>query len=258
MRYCRFCGTKVEDEVIICPSCGKAIPPLDRSPHVTTFIQEENTARVVPQNKNAHLNEEIVPNSTAINSISSVSAGESVKSKTTAGQRRWIVGILVVAAVFLGYSVIKANQCKVEGCTNSVVKGFDYCSEHKCSISDCGSLASTGSMCTRHYNQMMDYLIESSVSARDLKISGVSVKTNSVSTVAEGKITNNSNVTVQFVQIRGVFKDRSGNILDTDWTYAVGSEGLAPGETKKWSMYVDKNYSIKSCTAEVYDYDVVK
>ena len=26
MRYCRFCGTKVEDEVVICPSCGKAIP----------------------------------------------------------------------------------------------------------------------------------------------------------------------------------------------------------------------------------------
>ena len=32
------------------------------------------------------------------------------------------------------------------------------------------------------------------------------------------------------LMVNGKFKNSSGTILDTDWTYAVGSEGLEPGE----------------------------
>ena len=88
-----------------------------------------------------------------------------------------------------------------------------------------------------------------------LKISGVSVTSNSSYTVCTGTITNNGKKTYKYVKIKGSFKNSSGTVLDTDWTYAVGSEGLAPGESKTFRMSVPKNYDIKSCSVSITDYD---
>ena len=44
-------------------------------------------------------------------------------------------------------------------------------------------------------------------------------------------------------------------MVDTDWTYVVGSEGLAPGETKSYHLSVPKDYTIRSCTVSILDYD---
>lgn len=35
----------------------------------------------------------------------------------------------------------------------------------------------------------------------------------------------------------------------------VGSEGLAPGETKSYRLSVPKDYTIRSCTVSILDYD---
>ena len=94
---------------------------------------------------------------------------------------------------------------------------------------------------------------ESAYSA--LKISGVSVTSNSSYTVCTGTITNNGKKTYKFVQVKGAFKNSSGTTIDTDSTYAVGSEGLAPGESKTFRMSVSKNYSISKCSVSIYDYD---
>ena len=89
----------------------------------------------------------------------------------------------------------------------------------------------------------------------ELSISDKVLTSNSSYTIAERKITNKSSYTVYLVKIKGTFKDSSGNVVDTDWTYAVGSEGLAPGESKKWRMSVSKDYSIKRCDVSVIDFD---
>ena len=47
-----------------------------------------------------------------------------------------------------------------------------------------------------------------------------------------------------FVEIKGKFIDVYGRIIDTDWTYAVGSEGLAPGESTTFRLSVEKNREI--------------
>lgn len=88
-----------------------------------------------------------------------------------------------------------------------------------------------------------------------LRISDISVTSNSSYTVCTGTITNNGKNTYKFVQIKGAFKDSSGNVLDTDSTYGVGSEGLAPGESTTFRMSIHKNSSVTDCSVSIYDYD---
>lgn len=43
--------------------------------------------------------------------------------------------------------------------------------------------------------------------------------------------------------------------MDADWTYVVSSEGLAPGESKSFTMMVKDNSSIRTCSDSIIDYD---
>lgn len=52
----------------------------------------------------------------------------------------------------------------------------------------------------------------------------------------EGSITNNSSATVEFIKIK-IALYKNGQVVDTTWTYAVGTEGLEPGESSKWDVY---------------------
>ena len=55
--------------------------------------------------------------------------------------------------------------------------------------------------------------------------------------------------------MKGAFKDSSGNVLDTDSTYVVGSEGLAPGESSSFRLSVDKDSKITDCSVSILDFD---
>lgn len=88
-----------------------------------------------------------------------------------------------------------------------------------------------------------------------LKFSNIKVSSNSSYIICTGTVTNNGSKTYKFVKIKGSFKNSSGTVVDTDSTYAVGSEGLAPSESKTFRMSVDKNYQISSCSVSIYDYD---
>ena len=102
-----------------------------------------------------------------------------------------------------------------------------------------------------------DEALESStyVPSYQLRISNVQVYSNSSYTYAEGTVTNNSDATVTFLKIKGAFVNSLGTVIDTDWTYAVGGEGLAPGESCKWKISVDRDYSIDDCEISILDYD---
>ena len=74
---------------------------------------------------------------------------------------------------------------------------------------------------------------------------------------AQGTLTNNSDTTVYFVQVKFKFVTRSEEVVDTESTYAVGSEGLAPGESCVFNVY--NNYASMAgytFTVEVYDLSV--
>ena len=59
----------------------------------------------------------------------------------------------------------------------------------------------------------------------------------------------------KFVKVKGVFLDSNENVLDTSWTYAVGSEGIATGESSTFRMSVPKNKDITSVRVTIIDYE---
>lgn len=60
-----------------------------------------------------------------------------------------------------------------------------------------------------------------------------------------GTITNNSSKTVSFVKIKIALYDSNDKVIDTTWTYAIGAEGIAPGESSKWETYCSDAEAIK-------------
>lgn len=65
-----------------------------------------------------------------------------------------------------------------------------------------------------------------------IEISNTKLTSNTLYSILEGSVTNRSSKTVYFVKIKVLFMDDSKKTIDTDWTYAVGSEGLAPEKVK--------------------------
>jgi hypothetical protein len=53
----------------------------------------------------------------------------------------------------------------------------------------------------------------------------------------EGTIANNSIMAVNFVKFVIEYKDPSGNIVNTDETYAIGGDDLLPGQKRKFEWY---------------------
>lgn len=100
---------------------------------------------------------------------------------------------------------------------------------------------------------LLENHFESGYSA--LQITNLAISTNSSYTICTGAVKNTGSKTYSFVEVKGAFKDESGTVVDTDWTYAVGSEGLAPGESSTFRLSVTKNYNITSCSVSILDYD---
>ena len=154
-------------------------------------------------------------------------ANRSDKVKKTVVNTKALAVIAVV--VLTGGIAILAmgGRCKWSGCSNKAAPGSSYCYSHKCVVSSCNN-------------------------SRDIKLNTYG----SSYIRATGTITNNSSYTVKYVKIKGSFESSSGAVVDTAWTYAVDSAGLAPGETCKWEMSVKKDYQISSCSVSILDLDI--
>ena len=101
------------------------------------------------------------------------------------------------------------------------------------------------------YSSSYDY--ESAYSVLDITVDRVS--NNSSYTVCTGSVKNTGKKTYRYIKVKGSFKDSSGNVLDTDWTYAAGSEGLSPGESTTFRLSVPQNLKITSCSVSLFDYN---
>ena len=143
-------------------------------------------------------------------------------------KKKLIIGGVIVTALLL-VVVLLGSGCKYSSCDNRSVSGSKYCYSHKCNLCEDKKFVYSN-YCYKHY---LLYDEEADLST--------------------GSVTNSGSKTYDFIKLKGSFKDSSGNVVDTDWTYAVGSEGLAPGDTVTFRMSVDKDYSIKSCSVSITD-----
>ncbi|MCL2636785.1 MAG: FxLYD domain-containing protein [Oscillospiraceae bacterium] len=73
--------------------------------------------------------------------------------------------------------------------------------------------------------------------------------------VVEGNVYNSGDTSYTFVQVRIAWKDSSGNTINTDSTYAVGNEGIFPGESSTFRSSVkDENNKIVSADVTILSY----
>ena len=126
--------------------------------------------------------------------------------------------------------------------------GFiDYANEQ-----DSGSSYGDGS-----YNGSYNDNYSSGIDKRiGLSLKVDSIKTSGSYTYVYCTVTNVSSKYVatryRYVKVKAQFKNYSGSIVDTDWTYAVDSTWLEPGESKTF-YYMVKNTNIKSAKLSFVD-----
>lgn len=78
----------------------------------------------------------------------------------------------------------------------------------------------------------------------DLVLENKSLKASADSDYAYyyGTVRNKGSVTHSFIKVTVTLYDEYGNVVNTDYGYAVGDEGLAPGEAKQFDIMVANNY----------------
>lgn len=88
----------------------------------------------------------------------------------------------------------------------------------------------------------------------ELKLDNVEILGSHV--VLKANIKNTGDVAVKYVKVKGVIYDADNNVMTTETTYAVGSDGLETGERKIFKMYTDYESGIYYAEVEVIDYDI--
>ncbi len=148
----------------------------------------------------------------------------------------------IVKRIFLIVLAVACLGCSIWGfvdCNNS--SKYDY--------DDSGYNSSNGSSIGSYDNTVSKYV--------GLSLSVTKIETRGNYTYVYCSIKNVShlygNATMyRYVKVKAVFKDRSGSMLDTDWTYAIDSTWLNSGETKTF-YYMVRNTSVKSATLSIVE-----
>lgn len=66
---------------------------------------------------------------------------------------------------------------------------------------------------------------------------------------------NVSKSTHRYVEVRITYYDKDENVLTTDWTYAVGSEGIRTGESQQFDIMTRVRGEVVKYKIEIQDYD---
>lgn len=230
--FCRKCGHQVEEGARHCSNCGAETQP---------SVQEQPAEPVQKPAQVQQVQE-------AVQAV-----GKKVHGL---GKKKLLLAIaavvVVIVAIVLVTGAVENSHCQYGSCKEDKSYG-DYCIEHVCLYGSCTSARSYGSDYCYYHKTLSE--ATAADPEDDLRFSNIEIEHNSSYTVVTGKVTNTGSTTYTFVKIKGAFKTSSGSTVDTDWTYAVGSEGLSPGESVTFRMSVPKDRTITKCSISIIDYD---
>ena len=138
----------------------------------------------------------------------------------------------VLSVVLVGLALICSTVLIVNGINNSKSKS-----------------KSSGSSSSYSSSYKMDH---STYCLLYMKVSNVKVTHKGNYTYVSGMITNNGTSQIKYVKVKASCKNAKGAVIDTDWTYAVDSTWLSPGESKNFEMMIkDESNKIKTATVSV-------
>lgn len=88
-----------------------------------------------------------------------------------------------------------------------------------------------------------------------LKLSNVNLSSSSSYNYCSGLISTSSSSPYKYhyIKVKASFLNNYGTVIDTDWTYAIGSEWLEPGESSKFKLSVEKDYNISKCVVTIME-----
>ena len=122
------------------------------------------------------------------------------------------------------------------------VKGQKHSSSHSSSSSSGSSGSGASSYQMDHATYCLLYM----------KVKDVKIKRDGNWVYCTGSVQNTGTYQIKYVKVRAGFKDAKGNVIDSDWTYAVDSDWLNPGESKSFEMMIkDENKKIKDADVMV-------
>lgn len=89
----------------------------------------------------------------------------------------------------------------------------------------------------------------------ELEINHVNTEKGGNYVTVTGSVTNQSDKTVYYVKVVVKALGDKGRVIDTDWTYAVGSEGLRPGESTTFELMMKNNSSVIVYSPSILEYE---
>ena len=198
---------------MFCPKCGKEI---DNNSNYCKYC-------------GAVLLEECSADATDKTESSSAEAVTSSKKRKKFLIPVFLLILVICVAIPISYAVISMNnESKVASKTSSEPATSSSYSSSYSGLN--GSSYSSSGM--SHSTYCLLYM----------KVSNVNVTHNGNYAYVTGTILNKGTYKIRYVKVKAVCKDKYGSIVDTDWTYAVDSSWLEPGESKKFEIMIKDTY----------------
>lgn len=76
---------------------------------------------------------------------------------------------------------------------------------------------------------------------QDIKLQEVRIRNSGGYMYCEGKVRNNGSRAYDYIKVKVEWLDKNGDVIDTDWTYAVGGEDLGPNEAKSFKIMTESD-----------------
>lgn len=290
MRYCSCCGVQLSDDCKFCYKCGSEVKEneLNENPASSEIYNDQiedqkEVSNSISTNRFKDLYNKVADKlflggflSAAFGTILFVSiilisligwgevylyGGYDFTARlTTISLIFMLLGLIVLTCVFLfnlkfksiklltKKSFIALSIILIISCIGLSVWGvIDYANEQ-----DSGSYYGNGS----HSGDYNDYYSSGIDKSVGLSLKVDNIKKSGNYTYVYCTVTNVSSKYVatryRYVKVKALFKNYSGSIVDTEWTYAVDSAWLEPGESKSF-YYMVQNTDIKSATLSFVD-----